>query len=266
MSGTRSAEHGRGRELDSALVRALRPGSLLPVALLGAYVSAFAAWEFITRIRSPFENILANAGGLVPGVAATAIAWRVARHPSLAPPLRRAWRWLDLVLRGLLARRRGLPSPEGRARGRPRRRLARGRALPRQLPARAVGVLSVRSGRPEADERAALWLDADRWSRSAARCAPGRSSCADARRQPGDGGLHRGRVRGRGRRPARDARHHQPAAPGRVTLPGRAAGTGAHSPLLRQRALLVRRPARRARRRERGRGGPVQRRLARRSG
>ena len=48
----------------------------------------------LAPIGSPVANILSNLGGLVPGVAAIWLSRRAASEPTLAPQLRRGWRWL----------------------------------------------------------------------------------------------------------------------------------------------------------------------------
>jgi len=66
----------------------------LPVVLLAVYVVAFACWLLWAPIGNPVVNTLSNLGGLVPGVGAIWLAARTACEPTLAPQVRRGWRWL----------------------------------------------------------------------------------------------------------------------------------------------------------------------------
>ena len=170
----------------------------------------------------------------------------------------------DLVLRSLLAGRHGLPPPEDRARGRPRRRLLRGRALPRQLPARPRRRAdpAQRAAHPRGAGRVLARRGHGRAGRRPAGLAGVRPS-DPLRPAVGHGDAHGGRLRGRGRDPGGGPRHHRPADARQSEAAGDAAGTRADGPLLRQRALLVRRPPRPAGSRRRGRRRPLQRGLAR---
>jgi len=128
--------------------------------LLAAYVVPFLVWELSAPLGNPWYNILGNAGGLVPGAGATAIAWRTARDARLAPGLRRAWRWIAgslavfwmgdaLFFLEKLAVSGGIVA-----------------ASPADVlylasyPLALMGVLGLGAWRPEAEERAAFWLDA----------------------------------------------------------------------------------------------------------
>ena len=160
MAGTRSAAGSLGRAEDSAIARALQPGAWPPVLLIAAYVVAFAAWELVTGIRSPLENVLANAGGLLPGAAATVIAARVARDPRLALPLRRTWRWLAWSLAVFWMGDAYFFAEKVAAAGGMVASSPADVLYLASYPLALMGVLSARSWRPEAEERAAFWLDA----------------------------------------------------------------------------------------------------------
>ena len=160
LSGTRSAWGGAGLTQDRAPARALQPGRLWPILLLAGYVAAFAAWEFVTGIRSPLENILANLGGLVPGVAATAIAWGAARDPRLVVPLRRAWRWIAWSLAVFWMGDAYFFAEKVAVAGGSVASSPADVFYLASYPLALVGVLGMRRWRSEAEERAAFWLDA----------------------------------------------------------------------------------------------------------
>jgi diguanylate cyclase (GGDEF)-like protein/PAS domain S-box-containing protein len=83
-----------GLRLVRATGRFLTRDGRLPVALLTVYVVVFAGWLVMAPTHSPVANILNNLGGLVPGVGAIWLSRQTARETTLAPQLRRGWRWL----------------------------------------------------------------------------------------------------------------------------------------------------------------------------
>ena len=147
--------------VDSVLTgtRVLRDG-WLPIALLSVYVVAFAVWLVLAPIGSPVANILSNLGGLVPGVAAIWLSARTASEPTLAPQLRRGWRWLTasfalfwlgdaafLLLK--IVRAGGLVGAS-----------SADVLYLSSYPLALVGLLFLRSGERAREERAGFWLDA----------------------------------------------------------------------------------------------------------
>ena len=139
--------------------RVLRDG-WLPIALLSVYVVAFACWLVLAPIGSPVANILSNLGGLVPGVAAIWLSARAASEPTLAPQLRRGWRWLTasfalfwlgdaafLFLK--IVRAGGLVGAS-----------SADVLYLSSYPLALVGLLFLRSGERAREERASFWLDA----------------------------------------------------------------------------------------------------------
>jgi diguanylate cyclase (GGDEF)-like protein/PAS domain S-box-containing protein len=155
-AGRLTRELSRPSRATAFLVREGR----LPVVLLAAYVVAFASWVLWAPVRIPIVNVLSNLGGLVPGAGAIWLGRRTAHEPTLAPPLRRGWRWLTwsfaifwlgdvafLLLK--VAYAGGLVGVS----------LADVFYLA-SYPLALVGLLTLRSARRAGDERAAFWLDA----------------------------------------------------------------------------------------------------------
>ena len=150
----------QGPRVVRALSTLLTRDERLPVVLLAVYVVTFACLLLWAPIGNPVVNILSNLGGLVPGVGAIWLAARTAYEPTLAPQVRRGWRWLTwsfglfwlgdtgfLLLK--IVRAGGLVgvSPADVL------YLA-------SYPLALVGVLTLRSARHTREERAGFWLDA----------------------------------------------------------------------------------------------------------
>ena len=150
----------QGPRVVRALITLLTRDERLPVVLLAVYVVTFACLLLWAPIGNPVVNILSNLGGLVPGVGAIWLAARTAYEPTLAPQVRRGWRWLTwsfglfwlgdtgfLFLK--IVRAGGLVgvSPADVL------YLA-------SYPLALVGLLTLRSGWRAKDERAGFWLDA----------------------------------------------------------------------------------------------------------
>jgi diguanylate cyclase (GGDEF)-like protein/PAS domain S-box-containing protein len=128
--------------------------------LLAAYTLSFAGCMLWAPVHHPLANILSNVGGLVPGAGAIWLSRRTARATALPPQVRRAWRWLawsfvtfwlgDVAFLGMkIARAGGLVGASA----------ADGLYLA-SYPLALVGLLTLRGEWPDADERAAFWLDA----------------------------------------------------------------------------------------------------------
>ena len=132
----------------------------LPVVLLAVYVVTFACLLLWAPIGNPVVNILSNLGGLVPGVGAIWLAARTAYEPTLAPQVRRGWRWLTWSF-GLfwLGDTGFLLLKIVRAGGLVGVSLADVLYLA-SYPLALVGVLTLRSARHTREERAGFWLDA----------------------------------------------------------------------------------------------------------
>jgi diguanylate cyclase (GGDEF)-like protein/PAS domain S-box-containing protein len=149
---------GQARPADGAAGR--RAWDSVGLVLLTAYTVVFVAWELLAPMRDPVANIVANAGGLVPGVGAIWLSWRTASSPRLPPRGRLSWRWLTasfllfwlgdvvfLLLKMALAG--GIV----------------GASVADMLylgsyPFALVALLTLPRRKPGRDERAAFWLDA----------------------------------------------------------------------------------------------------------
>jgi diguanylate cyclase (GGDEF)-like protein/PAS domain S-box-containing protein len=132
----------------------------LPVFLLALYVVAFAFWLLWAPVGVPVVNILNNLGGLVPGVGALWLSRRTASDSTLAPQLRRGWRWLTASFALFwLGDAAFLLLKIVRAGGLVGASLADVLYLA-SYPVALVGLLTLRSARHSREERTAFWLDA----------------------------------------------------------------------------------------------------------
>ncbi len=136
------------------------PGGSLPILLLAAYLVPFLVWELTAPLHDPFRNILGNGGGLVPGLAATAIAWSVSRDPRLLPSLRRAWRWLASSLAVFWMGDAAFFAEKVAVAGGIVAASPADVLYLASYPLALIGVLGLRAWRAEAEERAAFRLDA----------------------------------------------------------------------------------------------------------